>query len=176
MQAQQKRVAMVIAQNFEDVEAIDPMEHLESLGAEVTLIGLEPGTVTGKKGATLEIDKTFAEVSTDEFDMLVIPGGGSPENLRIHDEAVEFTKAFTESGKPVGAICHGAQLLISAKVLKGRNLTCVNKIRDDVTNAGGIYTDVPLVEDGNLITSRVPGDLPVFNEALGRALAPVAVS
>ena len=91
--------------------------------------------------------------------MLVIPGGGAPENLRIHDEAVAFSKEFVESGKPVGAICHGAQLLISAKVLKGRQLTCVNKIRDDVINAGGIYVDDPLVEDGNLITSRVPGDL-----------------
>ena len=176
MQAEQKRVAMVIAQNFEDVEAIDPKSHLESLGADVTLIGLEPGTVTGKKGATLTVDKTFADVTTDQFDMLVIPGGGAPENLRIHDEAVTFSKEFVESGKPVGAICHGAQLLISARVLKGRQLTCVNKIRDDVINAGGIYIDVPLVEDGNLITSRVPGDLPVFNEALGRALAPAAVS
>ena len=176
MQAQQKRVAMVIAQNFEDVEAIDPKAHLESLGAVVTLIGLEPGSVTGKKGATLPVDKTFADVTTDEFDMLVIPGGGAPENLRIHDEAVSFSKEFVSSGKPVGAICHGAQLLISAKVLKGRQLTCVNKIRDDVINAGGIYSDVPLVEDGNLITSRVPGDLPIFNEALGRALAGVAVS
>ena len=176
MQAEKKRVAMVIAQNFEDSEAIDPKAHLESLGAEVTLIGLEPGTVTGKKGATLAVDKTFGEVAIDQFDMLVIPGGGAPENLRIHDEAVKFSKQFVESGKPVGAICHGAQLLISAKVLKGRQLTCVNKIRDDVINAGGIYSDVALVEDGNLITSRVPGDLPVFNDALARALAPAAVS
>lgn len=176
MQAQQKRVAMVIAQNFEDVEAIDPKTHLESLGAEVTLIGLALGTVTGKKGATLTVDKTFADVTTGEFDMLVIPGGGAPENLRIHDEAVSFSKEFVNSGKPVGAICHGAQLLISAKVLKGRQLTCVNKIRDDVINAGGIYIDVPLVEDGNLITSRVPGDLPIFNDALGRALVGVAVA
>ncbi len=176
MQAQQKRVAMVIAQNFEDIEAIGPKEHLESLGAEVILIGLEPGSVTGKKGATLAVDKTFADVTTAEFDMLVIPGGGAPENLRIHDEAVAFSKEFVHSGKPVGAICHGAQLLISAKVLKGRQLTCVNKIRDDVINAGGIYSDYPLVEDGNLITSRVPGDLPIFNEALGRALVAAAVS
>lgn len=170
MEAQQKRVAMVIAKNFEDVEATDPKEYLEAHGAKVTLIGIEPGSVTGKKGATLPVDATFEQVSPDEFDMLVIPGGGSPENLRIHDDAVGFTKAFVESGRPVGAICHGAQLLISARVLKGRQLTCVNKIRDDVTNAGGIYVDLPLVEDGNLITSRVPADLPVFDEALGRAL------
>jgi len=173
MDAQQKRVAMVIAPNFEDIEATDPKEYLEGRGATVTLIGIKGGTVTGKKGATLGVDSTFADVSPDDFDMLVIPGGGAPENLRIDDDAVAFTKAFVESGKPVGAICHGAQLLISARVLKGRQLTCVNKIRDDVTNAGGIYVDLPLVEDGNLITSRVPADLPVFDEALGRALGAV---
>lgn len=175
MQAQQKRVAMVIAPSFEDSEAIDPKEHLEFLAAQVTLIGIETGQVTGKKGATLSVDTTFDQVSPDDFDMLVIPGGGAPENLRIHDGAVAFTRAFVESGKPVGAICHGAQLLISARVLKGRQLTCVNKIRDDVTNAGGIYVDHALVQDGNLITSRIPADLPVFNDALGTALlgAPV---
>jgi protease I len=108
--------------------------------------------------------------------MLVIPGGGAPENLRIHDPAVAFTRAFVESGRPVGSICHGPQLLISAKVLPGRTVTSVNKIRDDVINAGGNYVDRPLVEDGNLITSRVPSDLPVFNDALGRALGVVAVS
>ncbi len=175
MDAQQKRVAMVIAPNFEDIEATDPKEFLEAHGATVTLIGVNEGAVTGKKGATLQVDTTFTAVSPDEFDMLVIPGGGAPENLRIDDAAVAFTKAFVESGKPVGAICHGAQLLISARVLKGRQLTCVNKIRDDVINAGGIYVDLPLVEDGNLITSRVPGDLPVFDEALGRALSAAAV-
>ncbi len=174
MQPEQKRVAMVIAKNFEDSEAIDPKEYLEAQGATVTVIGIEPGIVTGKKGASLTVDTTFGQVTPDEFDMLVIPGGGAPENLRIDDAAVAFTKAFVDSGKPVGAICHGAQLLISARVLKGRHLTCVNKIRDDVTNAGGIYIDMPLVEDGNLITSRVPADLPVFDEALGRALASVA--
>ncbi len=105
--------------------------------------------------------------------MLVIAGGGAPENLRIDDQAVEFTRRFVESGKPVAAICHGPQLLISAKVLQGRTLTSVNKIRDDLTNAGATYVDQALVEDGNLITSRVPADLPVFDEALGRALGVV---
>ena len=168
-----KRVAMVLAKNFEDVEATDPKEYLERLGAEVTVIGIERGPIEGKKGGTLEADATFADVSPDDFALLVIPGGGAPENLRIHDPAVEFTRRFVESGKPVAAICHGPQLLISAKVLEGRTLTSVNKVRDDVINAGGNYVDEPLVEDGNLITSRVPADLPVFDEALGRALGVV---
>jgi protease I len=165
-----KKVAMVIANNFEDSEAIDPKNHLESLGAEVVLIAAAPGAFNGKKGGSLTAERTFADVDPAEFDMLVIPGGGAPENLRIHKPAVEFTRAFVQSGKPVGSICHGPQLLISAKVLNGRTVTAVNKIGDDIVNAGGNYVDEALVIDGNLITSRVPGDLPVFNEALGKAL------
>lgn len=164
------KVVMVLANNFEDSEAIEPKNHLEALGAEVVTVGAEKGTVSGKKGATLDVEKTFDEVSPDEFQMLVIPGGGAPENLRIVDDAVAFTRRFVESGKPVGSICHGPQLLISADVLKGRTVTSVNKIRDDVKNAGGTYVDEEVVIDDNLITSRVPKDLPAFNNALGKAL------
>ncbi len=170
MAAKGKKVAMVIAKNFEDSEAIDPKNHLEGLGHEVVTIGIEPGSVEGKKGGSLAVDRTFADVSPDEFDMLVIPGGGAPENLRIHKPAVEFTKAFVETGKPVGSICHGPQLLISAKVLDGRTITAVNKIADDIENAGATWVDAEVQIDGNLITSRVPGDLPAFNAALGTAL------
>jgi protease I len=165
-----KKVAMVIAHNFEDSEAIDPKNHLEGLGAKVVVIGPELGTFNGKKGGSLTADVTFADVDPADFDMLVIPGGGAPENLRIHKPAVEFTRRFVETGKPVGSICHGPQLLISAKVFDGRTVTAVNKIGDDIINAGGNFVDEALVVDGNLITSRVPGDLPVFNEALGKAL------
>ena len=166
----QRRVAMVLAPNFEDSEAIDPKDYLEAKGAAVTVIGLKAGAVPGKKGGSLDATTTFSDVSPDEFDALVIPGGGAPENLRIDDQAVEFTRRFVESGKPVAAICHGPQLLISAKVLDGRTLTSVNKIRDDVTNAGGIYVDRELVEDQNLITSRTPADLPAFNQAIARSI------
>ncbi|HEU5433669.1 MAG TPA: type 1 glutamine amidotransferase domain-containing protein [Thermomicrobiales bacterium] len=164
------RVAMVLAKNFEDSEAISPKAHLESLGAEVTTIGVERGLVEGKKGASLAVERTFAETTPDAYDLLVIPGGGAPENLRIDDDAVAFTRAFVESGKPVAAICHGPQLLISADVLGGRTLTSVNKIRDDVKNAGARYVDEPLVVEGNLITSRTPADLPAFNDAIAQAV------
>ncbi|MCA9877703.1 MAG: type 1 glutamine amidotransferase [Thermomicrobiales bacterium] len=164
------KVVMVLANNFEDSEAIEPKNHLEALGAEVVTVGPERGTVSGKKGGSLDVEKTFGEVSPNDFEMLVIPGGGAPENLRIVDDAVEFTRRFVESGKPVGSICHGPQLLISADVLKGRTVTSVNKIRDDIRNAGGNYVDEELVIDDNLITSRVPKDLPAFNDALGKAL------
>jgi protease I len=168
-----RRVAMVLAKNFEDSEAIDPKAALEAHGAEVTVIGIERGTIDGKKGASLRADTTFDELTDEDFasfDLLVIPGGGSPENLRIYEPAVEFTRRFVESGRPVGSICHGPQLLISAGVLTDRRTTCVNKIRDDVINAGAEYVDEPLVEDGNLISSRVPADLPAFNGALLRAV------
>ncbi|MBA3274401.1 MAG: type 1 glutamine amidotransferase [Chloroflexia bacterium] len=165
-----KRVAVVLAPNFEDIEATSPIEALEGAGAEITIIGTKTGPIEGKKGAVLEATKTFNDVTPADFDMLLIPGGGAPENLRIDDAAVAWTKAFTESSRPVGAICHGAQLLISADVLKGRTLTAVNKVRDDIKNAGGYYVDEALVIDGNLITSRVPGDLPRFNDALVSAL------
>lgn len=165
-----KKVAMVLAPNFEDVEATDPKEALEKAGAEVTVIGVEMGTIEGKKGAKLEATQTFDSARVDDYDMLVIPGGGAPENLRIDDKAVAFTKQFVESGKPVGSICHGPQLLISADVIDGRTITAVNKIRDDIKNARANYVDEELVVDGNLITSRVPKDLPAFNEALVAAL------
>ena len=168
-----KRIAMVIANNFEDVEATSPKEYLERKGAEVTLIGVDSGTVTGKKGATLSPDVTFADLGADgvsQFDALVVPGGGAPENLRINDTAVTFTRQFVESGKPVASICHGPQLLISADVLRGRTTTSVNKIRDDIRNAGGIYVDEPVTIDGNLISSRTPADLDQFNAAIAAAL------
>ena len=170
MQQPTMRVAMVLAPNYEDVEATSPKEFLEEHGATVTVIGTERGDIVGKKGASIPADATFADVRPEDFDMLVIPGGGAPENLRLVDAAVGFTRDFMESGRPVAAICHGPQLLISAKVLGGRTLTSVNKIRDDITNAGGDYVDRDVVVDGNLITSRTPADLPRFNQALVDAL------
>jgi protease I len=168
-----KRVAMVIARNFDDTEALVPKSYLEEMGAEITLIAPDAAPVVGKRGTVLVPDTTFAaldEGSEAAFDALVIPGGGAPENLRIVDEAVAFTRRFVESGRPVASICHGPQLLISANVLNGRTTTCVNKIRDDVTNAGAVYVDEPLVIDGNLISSRVPGDLPEFNRAVAESI------
>lgn len=165
-----KKVAFVLANNYEDIEHTGPKDAVRSAGAEVTVIGISMDEINGKKGGTETPDATFADVNPNDFDMLVIPGGGSPENLRIVDEAVEFTRKFAATGKPMAAICHGAQLLISADAVRNRTLTAVNKIRDDVRNAGGNYVDEPLVVDGNLITSRIPSDLDVFNAALVDAL------
>lgn len=165
---------MVLARNFEDVEATDPKQYLEDRGATVTVIGLDSDPIEGKKGAVLTPDTTFDRTTVGEYDALVIPGGGSPEQLRINDAAVAFTREFVDSGKPVASICHGPQLLISAEVVRGRTITSVATIRDDLKNAGANYVDEAIVTDGNLITSRVPKDLPQFNEAFAESLAKVA--
>lgn len=170
-----KKVAMAIAPQFEDVEATDPKQYLEERGATVTLVSTQMGEIPGKKGTTLQADTTFDKVSVDDFDALVIPGGLSPENLRIDDGALEFTRKFTESGKLVAAICHGPQVLISADVLRGRTVTCVRKISDDVKNAGANYVDEEVTIDGNLLTSRTPPDIPAFNAAIEKHLASVPV-
>lgn len=169
-----KRVAVVIANNFEDIEATDPIRVIKEAGAEPVLIGVQKGDVKGKKGTVLKATVSFDELdeaAEQSFDALVIPGGGAPENLRIDQGAIDFTRRFVESGKPVASICHGPQLLISAKVLDGRRTTSVNKIRDDVMNAGGLYEDSALVIDGNLISSRTPADLEVFNKAIVDAIS-----
>jgi protease I len=156
--------------------AVDPKDYLEENGATVTVIALDTNEVEGKKGAKLKPDATVDSVTVDQFDALVIPGGGAPEQLRIHPNAVEFTRKFVETGKPVASICHGPQLLISAEVLRGKTITCVKTIADDVKNAGANYVDEEVTVDENLITSRTPPDIPAFNEAIGKALVGVPVS
>lgn len=168
--SEQTTAAIILAANFEDSEATSPIEALEAAGVAVTVLGQETGPIKGKKGAEVEATATINSADVADFDLLVIPGGGAPENLRIDDTAVEFTRRFVESGKPVASICHGPQLLISARVLDGRTVTAVNKIRDDITNAGATYVDEEVHIDGNLISSRVPDDLPAFNRALLEAL------
>jgi protease I len=168
-----KNVAMIVARGFEDSEAVDPKDYLEEHGATVTVIGLNNDEIEGKKGAKLTPDATLDNVNVDQFDALVIPGGGSPEQLRIHQNAVDFARKFVESGKPVASICHGPQLLISADVLRGKKITCVKTIADDVKNAGANYVDEEVTIDENLITSRTPPDIPAFNEAIAKSLAGV---
>ena len=165
-----KRVAMILADKFEDSEATSPLEALENAGAEVTVIGTKLGTLTGKQGAEVTATRLANGSVPDDYDMLVIPGGSAPEALRVDRTAVDFTRAFVASGKPVASICHGPQLLISAGVLGGRTTTSVDKIRDDVVNAGATWVNEEVHVDGNLISSRTPADLDAFNKAIVDAL------
>jgi protease I len=173
-----KRVAMLIEDEFEDRELTGPLEALRGAGATVTLIGPSAGTdYRGKRGQVVaKSDMAAGSANIADFDALVIPGGHAPDKMRMRHAMVDLARDAMTSGKPVAAICHGPQLLISANVLRGRSLTCWPSIAIDVKNAGGLYTDKPVVEDGNLITSRKPDDVPLFSEAIVRALSKVAVS
>lgn len=171
-----KRVAMLVEDEFDDRELTGPMDALRAAGAEVTIIGPTAGaSFRGKRGeAAVTSDMAAGAARMKEFDALVIPGGHAPDRMRLRHAMVDLAREAMETGKPVAAICHGPQVLISANVLKGRTLTCWPSIAIDVKNAGGLYVDKPVVQDGNLITSRRPDDVPVFNEAIIRALAGVS--
>jgi protease I len=167
-----KRVAILVEQEFEDRELAGPLETLRGAGATVVLIGPTAGAqFTGKRGdvvVTSDIAAGSARIA--DFDALVIPGGHAPDKMRMRHAMVDLARDAMDAGKPVAAICHGPQVLISANALRGRTLTCWPSIAIDVKNAGGLYVDKPVVEDGNLITSRKPDDVGVFSEAIIRAL------
>ena len=168
-----KRVAMLVEEEFEDRELTGPLEALRAAGATVTIVGPTAGAqYTGKRGeAIVTSDLAAGAARMKDFDALVIPGGHAPDKMRMRHAMVDLARDAMEANKPVGAICHGPSLLISANALRGRTLTCWPSIAVDVKNAGGRYVDQPVVEDGNLITSRKPDDVPFFNDALIRALS-----
>ena len=161
------KIAVIITDLFEDSEYTEPAAAFKKAGHALIHLELEEGkTVKGKKGGTpVKIDKAVNDVSVEDFDALLIPGGYSPDKIRVDQDAVQFTREFVESGKPVFLICHAAQLLITADVLRGRKVTGWKSIVQDIKNAGAEYLDQEVVEDGNLISSRHPGDLPQFIEA-----------
>ncbi|HFZ8996086.1 TPA: type 1 glutamine amidotransferase domain-containing protein [Citrobacter freundii] len=168
-----KKIAVLITDEFEDSEFTSPAAEFRKAGHEVITIEKEAGkTVKGKQGeASVTIDKAIDEVSPDDFDALLLPGGHSPDSLRGDDRFVSFTRDFMNSGKPVFAICHGPQLLISADVIRGRKLTAVKPIIIDVKNAGGDFHDQEVVVcKDQLVTSRTPDDLPAFNREALRLL------
>jgi protease I len=170
-----KRVAMLVEEEFEDRELTGPRDALRDAGATVVLVGPTAGAeFKGKRGqAVVTADLAAGSARMQDFDALVIPGGHAPEKMRMRHAMVDLARDAMDAGKPVAAICHGPQLLISANAVRGRTLTCWPAIAIDVKNAGGLYVDKPVVEDGNLITSRKPDDVPVFSEAIIRALARV---
>jgi deglycase len=167
-----KRVAMFVEDEFEDRELTGPLEALRAAGATVLLVGPTAGAeYTGKRGtAVVRSDMAAGAAKVKDFDAVVIPGGHAPDKMRMRHAMVDLARDAMEAGKPVAAICHGPQVLISANTLRGRTLTCWPSIAIDVKNAGGLYVDKPVVEDGNLITSRKPDDVPMFSDAIIKAL------
>jgi len=161
-----KRIAVVLEKDFEDSEFYVPYKRLKEEGAELTVVGLERGKMLKGKseGYEVRVEKSFDEVKPEEFDALLIPGGYSPDKLRAHEQAVDFVKHF--EGKPIFAICHGPQLLISADVVKGKTVTSWRSVAVDLKNAGAQWVDREVVVDGNVVTSRKPEDLDAFVSAI----------
>jgi protease I len=167
-----KRVALLVEEDFEDRELTGPRDLLRAAGVDVVLVGPTAGQAyRGKRGeATVTADLAAGAARIADFDAVIVPGGYAPDRMRLRHAMVDLVRDAVAAGKPVAAICHGPQLLISAKALRGRTVTCWPSIAIDVKNAGGLYVDRPVVRDGNLITSRKPDDVPAFANAILEAL------
>ncbi|HEY9288139.1 MAG TPA: type 1 glutamine amidotransferase domain-containing protein [Candidatus Dormibacteraeota bacterium] len=172
------RIACILDSGFEDSEFKQPYDAFLTEGHRVTVIGLQAGKeLKGKKGqVTTKAERGIDEVTPTEFDALFIPGGYSPDHLRANAKAVQFTRAFFDANKPVLAICHAPQLLITADVVKGRKLTAWQTIQDDLKKVGANVVDQEVVVDGNLVTSRKPDDIPAFIRESSKLLEKVPVS
>lgn len=170
MRLEGKRVLIFAGPDYEDMELQYPRYRLREEGAEVVVAGIGEQTYHGKKGYPVTVDVQVDDVDPRDFDALVIPGGYAPDKMRRVPKVLEIVREMNDEGKPIGVICHAGWVPISAGILKGKRMTCVPAIKDDVMNAGADYVDEPVVVDGNLVTSRVPDDLPWFLPALIEAI------
>jgi protease I len=166
------RVACVLDADFEDSEFRGPHDALRKAGHEVTIIGLKAGKeLAGKKGKErVKAEKGIDQVSAGDFDALLIPGGYSPDHLRADRRMVDFTRAFFTNERPVFAICHGPQLLMTARVVRGRRMTAWMTVQDDLNQVGADVVDEEVVVDRRLVTSRQPDDVPAFSREAVRML------
>lgn len=158
------------ADNFEDSELLVPFYRLQEEGYVVEVAANEHGSITGKHGYEVQVDKTFAEVTSADYAVLILPGGKAPAAIRDLPVVQAIVRAFFAAYKPVGAICHGPQILISAGLLSGRHATCYRTVADELREAGAKYQDSEVVVDSRLVTSRQPSDLPAFMHELMRLL------
>ena len=166
-----KKVAILVADGFEQVEMTKPRDALEEAGAETKIVSLKAGQIQGMhhadKGDEFDVDLTVTDARPEEFDALMIPGGlFNPDTLRSNKDALEFARHFFRESKPVAAICHGPQVLISADLVRGRKMTSWPAIQADMRNAGARWVDEEVVVDNGLVTSRKPDDIPAFNKKM----------
>jgi len=167
MELKGTRVAVLLEQQYQEMEVWYPVYRLREAGCQVTLVGPEAGKVyPSKLGYPATSDKAAREVSADDFDAVVVPGGFAPDFMRRTEAMIRLVNDMAEQGKVVAAICHGPWVLCSTQALKGKKATCFFAIKDDVINAGAHYVDAEVVRDGNIITSRKPDDLPAFAQAV----------
>lgn len=163
-----KKVAILVADGFEESELLEPREALKQAGAQTEVVSPCDAQVQGKKhsepGRSVKVDVPLNTARAAEYDALLLPGGvQNPDTLRMDPKAVQFVKSFFEAHKPVAAICHGPQTLVEADVVRGRKLTSYASIKTDLRNAGAEWVDQEVVVDNGLVTSRNPGDIPAFN-------------
>jgi protease I len=163
-----KKVAILAAHGFEQVELTEPRKALDEAGAETHIVSPADGKVKGWQkdhwGDELDVDVPLSRANPEDYDALVIPGGQmNPDNLRGNEDAVAFTRAFIDAGKPVAAICHGPWVLVEAHAARGRRMTSYHSIRTDLVNAGAEWVDEEVVVDEGIVTSRNPDDIPAFN-------------
>ncbi len=166
-----KKVAILVADGFEQVEMTKPREALDDAGANTKIVSLKSGKIQGmhhmEKGDKFDVDLTLDDARPEEFDALMIPGGlFNPDALRSNEDALAFARHFFDTRKPVAAICHGPQVLISANLVRGRTMTSWPAIKVDMRNAGAQWVDEEVVVDNGLVSSRKPGDIPAFNEKM----------
>lgn len=166
------RVAVLATDGVEEPELTEPVKALRDAGARVTIVSLKPGQIQAvrndlDKTVKIDVDRTVTELSTEKFDAVHLPGGTvNADRMRVVPEVQSFLQAMQQAGKPISAICHAPWELVSAGLVSGRTLTSYHSVQDDIRNAGGNWLDREVVEDGNWVTSRHPGDLPVFNRAM----------
>jgi protease I len=166
-----KKVAIIAADMVEEIELTEPRKALEDAGAETHLISMKSGQIQGfnhfDKAGRHKVDKVVEEVDASDYDALMIPGGvGNPDQMRVDENMVRFTRDFFEQGKPVAAICHAPWMLVEAGVVRHRRLTSWPSLQTDIRNAGGDWVDKEVVVDQGLVTSRKPDDIPAFNRKM----------
>lgn len=161
-----RMIAILVGPEYEDVEVWYPKYRLEAAGYPAPLIGVQGATFMGKHGYPAQVEQSIDQVNPAELAGIFAPGGWAPDKLRRDPAVLDLVRQVDAAGGMVASICHGPWILISAGILKGRRMTSTVGIRDDVVNAGAVWLDSPVVEDGNLISSRVPKDLPAFGEAM----------
>jgi protease I len=164
------KALIVSADHFEDSELLFPFYRLQEAGLAVDVASISRGNICGKHGYEVLVDKVLAEVDPQAYDLLVLPGGKAPATLRKEAAAIAIAQDFMRGDKPVAAICHGPQILISAGVLVGRRATCYRSVAEELKQAGALYEDREVVVDGKLVTSRQPADLPAFMREMVRLL------
>ena len=171
MRLRDKRVAMLVENNYQEMEVWVPIFRLQEAGASITVVGPKAGEYRSKLGYPVTADTAASDAATMQFDAVIVPGGYAPDLMRTNEHMVGLVRSHARSGAVVAAICHGSWMLASANVIRGKKVTGAAQIRDDLINAGATFIDQDAVRDGNLITSRKPADIPAFCAAIVSALS-----